>query len=112
MQFQQLLAGYAGTVGVIATYPGAQPLLYLGQEFHRNATHVISCRSASEPFRDFGWGAARAQRLAEQLIASGQLRTDGIIQPTVPFEESVEAFRQMDEHPESCIKLGVRFSPA
>ncbi len=101
---------YAGTVGVIATYPGAQPQLYLGQEFHRNATHIISCRSASEPFRDFGWGSARAQRLAEKLIATGQLRTDGIIQPVVPFEESAGAYRQIDEHPETCIKLGVRFT--
>jgi threonine dehydrogenase-like Zn-dependent dehydrogenase len=100
---------YAGTVGVIATYPGAQPQLYLGQEFHRNATHLVSCRSASEPFRDFGWGAARAQRLAEKLIASGQIRTDGVIQPVVPFDESADAYRQIDEHPETCIKLGVRF---
>jgi threonine dehydrogenase-like Zn-dependent dehydrogenase len=100
---------YAGTVGVIATYPGAQPQLYLGQEFHRNVTHLVSCRSASEPFRDFGWGSARAQRLAEKLIASGQIRTDGVIQPVVPFAESADAYRRIDEHPETCVKLGVRF---
>jgi threonine dehydrogenase-like Zn-dependent dehydrogenase len=100
---------YAGTVGVIATYPGGAAQLYLGQEFHRNATHVVSCRSASEPFRDFGWGSARAQRLAEKLIATGQVRTDSIVQPIVPFEESADAYRQIDEHPETCIKLGVRF---
>src|SRR4051794_1262761 len=100
---------YAGTVGVLATYPGAQPQLYLGQEFHRNATQVVSCRSASEPFRDFGWDAARAQRLAEGLVRSGRVRTDGVIQPVVPFEECAEAYRAIDEHPESCIKLGVRF---
>jgi threonine dehydrogenase-like Zn-dependent dehydrogenase len=100
---------YAGVVGVIATYPGAQPHLYLGQEFHRNATHLVSCRSASEPFRDFGWGSARAQRLAETLVRSGRVRTDGVVQPVVPFEECAEAYRAIDEHPESCIKLGVRF---
>jgi threonine dehydrogenase-like Zn-dependent dehydrogenase len=102
---------YAGTVGVIATYPGAQPQLYLGQEFHRNATNLVSCRSASEPFRDFGWGSARAQRLAETLVRSGRVRTDGVVQPVVPFEECAEAYRAIDEHPESCIKLGVRFRP-
>jgi threonine dehydrogenase-like Zn-dependent dehydrogenase len=89
---------------------GAQPQLYLGQEFHRNATNLVSCRSASEPFRDFGWGSARAQRLAERLIAAGQVHTDGVIQPVVPFEESADAYRQIDEHPETCIKLGVRFA--
>lgn len=102
---------YAGTVGVIATYPGAQPHLYLGQEFHRNATHLISCRSESRPSRDFGWSSDRSKQLAEQLIASGKLRTDGVLQPIVPFPESADAYRQIDEHPESCIKLGVRFTP-
>jgi hypothetical protein len=29
----------------------------------------------------------------------------------VPFEEAAEAYRAIDEHPESCIKLGVRFRP-
>jgi threonine dehydrogenase-like Zn-dependent dehydrogenase len=100
---------YMGTVGVIATYPGGAPDLHLGQEFHRNATHLVSCRTASAPFRDFGWGPDRTQRLAEELLRTGQLRTDGIVQPIVPFEESADAYREIDEHPERSVKLGVRF---
>jgi threonine dehydrogenase-like Zn-dependent dehydrogenase len=100
---------YAGTVGVIATYPGGAPQLFFGQEFHRNAIHLVSCRSASEPFRDFSWSSARAQHLAEDLIRTGRVRTEGVIQPVVPFAECAEAYRAIDEHPESCIKLGVRF---
>ena len=31
------------------------------------------------------------------------------MQPVVPFEEAAEAYREIDEHPEACVKLGVRF---
>ena len=43
-------------------------------------------------------------------LESGRLRTDGIVTPVVSFDESVEAYREIDEHPERSIKLGVRFS--
>jgi hypothetical protein len=34
-----------------------------------------------------------------------------VIRPVVSFAESTDAYRQIDERPETCIKLGVRFSP-
>jgi len=43
-------------------------------------------------------------------LTSGRLRTEGIVTPVVPFEESVEAYREIDEHPERSIKLGIRFT--
>ena len=103
---------FQGTVGVVATYAGGAPDLFLGQEFHRNRTHVISCRSASEPHEDFTWNAARVQRLAETLLRTGRLRAGGIIQPIVPFAEAAGAYRMIDEHPETSVKLGVRFAAA
>ncbi|MBI3972063.1 MAG: zinc-binding alcohol dehydrogenase [Chloroflexi bacterium] len=101
---------FRGTVGVVATYPGGADQLFLGQEFHRNATRLISCRTASEPHEDFTWSAARVQRLAEDFLRTARLRVDGIIQPIVPFDEAAEAYRSIDEHPEGCVKLGVRFT--
>lgn len=100
---------FEGTVAVIAAFAGGAAELYLGLEFHWNAIHLVSCRTVSLPLRDYGWDHQRIVRLAEQLLCSGRLRTDGIIQPTVPFEESAAAYRQIDEHPETCVKLGVRF---
>jgi threonine dehydrogenase-like Zn-dependent dehydrogenase len=105
-------ACYRGTVGVVATYAGGAPDVFLGQEFHRNRTRVISCRTASEPYEDFTWDAARVQRLAETLFRTGRLRADGIIQPMVPFAEAADAYRMIDERPETSVKLGVRFAPA
>src|SRR5687767_4550757 len=100
---------YRGTVGVIAAYGSGASGLNLGDEFHWNAIDLVSCRTVSLPLRDYGWDHARILTLAETLLRTGRLKCDGIVQPIVPFEESAEAYRMIDEHPESCVKLGVRF---
>jgi threonine dehydrogenase-like Zn-dependent dehydrogenase len=100
---------FEGTVGVIASYAGGADHLRLGDEFHWNAIQLISCRTVSLPLRDYGWDHERIVDLAEDLIRTGKVRTDGIVQPIVPFEEAADAYRMIDEHPERCIKLGVRF---
>jgi len=100
---------FEGTVGVIAAYAGGAADLYLGLEFHWNAIHLVSCRTVSLPLRDYGWDHGRIVHLAEHLLRTGRLKTEGIVQPIVPFEESAAAYRQIDEHPETCVKLGVRF---
>ena len=43
-------------------------------------------------------------------LIDGTLRTEGIITPVVPFEDAVEAYREIAEHPERSIKLGIRFA--
>jgi threonine dehydrogenase-like Zn-dependent dehydrogenase len=100
---------FEGTVGVIAAYAGGAEQLRLGAEFHWNAIQLVSCRTVSLPLRDYGWDRARIEDLAEELLRRGRVSCDGVVQPIVPFEESAEAYRQIDEHPETCIKLGVRF---
>ena len=37
------------------------------------------------------------------------LRTAELITPVVPFEKSAEAYREIDEHPERCIKMGITY---
>jgi threonine dehydrogenase-like Zn-dependent dehydrogenase len=56
------------------------------------------------------WTLERLVEVALGWLTSGRLRTEGIVTPVVPFEESVEAYREIDEHPERSIKLGIRFS--
>ena len=100
---------FEGTVGVISAFSGGAEHLRLGDEFHWNAIHLVSCRTVSLPLRDYGWDHERIEHLAEDLLRTGKVRHDGIVQPVVPFAESADAYRMIDEHPESCIKLGVRF---
>jgi threonine dehydrogenase-like Zn-dependent dehydrogenase len=100
---------FEGTVGVLAAYPGGAEALHLGQEFHWNAIRLVSCRTVSLPLRDYGWDRGRVEGLAEDLLRTGRVRCEGLLQPIVPFEEAAEAYRAIDEHPETCLKLGVRF---
>ena len=101
---------FGGTVCVISYYGGDAAGLRLGDEFHVNRLQLVSARSQSLPLRDApAWTLERLTELALDWLASGRIRTEGIVTPIVPFAESAEAYREIDEHPERSIKLGVRF---
>ena len=101
---------FGGTVCVISFYGGEAPDLYLGQEFHINRLSLVSVRAESLPLRDApGWTLQRLVELALDWLASGKLQTAGMLIPIVPFAESADAYREIDEHPERSIKLGITF---
>ncbi|HEX2032760.1 MAG TPA: zinc-binding alcohol dehydrogenase [Chloroflexota bacterium] len=101
---------FGGTICLLSYYADEARGLYLGEEFHLNRLQLVSCRSESQPLRDApGWTLERLAQIALLWLTSGRLRTDGILTPIVTLDEAPEAFRQVDEHPETSIKLGVRF---
>jgi hypothetical protein len=44
------------------------------------------------------------------MLSEGQLDCEEIVQPVIPFEESVQAYLDIHDHPERSVKLGVDFS--
>lgn len=103
---------YGGTVGVISV-AHVGPALDLGQEFHFNRITLVSARTVSQPFPELaGWDHQRVESLALQWLTGGKLCAEGIVRPVVPFDDCVEAYRRIEEHPEESVKLGVRFSAA
>lgn len=101
---------YGGTIAMLACYARDAAGLHLGDEFHVNRQRVISIRSESLPMRDAPvWTLARYVDVAMRWLRSGRVCTDGIVAPIVPFEESVKAYRSIDERPETSVKLGIRF---
>ena len=98
--------------GCMISYYGEDAAgLRLGDEFHVNRQQLVSARVESLPLRDApAWTLERLVEVALGWLTSGRLRTEGIITPVAPFEESVQAYREIDEHPERSIKLGIRFS--
>ena len=101
---------FGGTICMISYYGGDAAGLRLGDEFHVNRQQLVSARVESLPLRDApAWTLERLVEVALGWLTSRRLRTDGIVTPVVPFEESVEAYREIDEHPERSIKLGIRF---
>jgi threonine dehydrogenase-like Zn-dependent dehydrogenase len=101
---------YGGTIGMVSFYGREASGLLLGEEFHINRLQLISVRAESLPMRDYpAWNLARLVHLAIDWMREGRIRTDGLLSPIVPFEASAEAYREIDEHPERSIKLGIRF---
>lgn len=101
---------FGGTVAVLAVYNEFRGGLDLGHEAHRNRPVLVFPRAESEPHYDHPrWGHLRQADTAWDLLASGRLHCEAIVQPVVPFEDAIAAYREIDEHPERSIKLGVRF---
>jgi threonine dehydrogenase-like Zn-dependent dehydrogenase len=101
---------FGGRIGMVSFYGREATGLLLGEEFHINRLEVISVRAESLPMRDApGWTLDRMVRVGLDWLTSGRIRTEGIIDPIVTFEESAEAYRSIDERPAESIKLGIRF---
>ncbi|MGI9253287.1 MAG: zinc-dependent alcohol dehydrogenase [Thermomicrobiales bacterium] len=101
---------FGGTICLISYYGGEAAGLYLGDEFHVNRLNLISCRAQSLPMRDYpAWTLQRYATTCAEWLRTGQLRSDGIITPVVSLDDAAEAYREIDEHPERSIKLGVAF---
>src|SRR6478752_3819826 len=102
---------FGGSICMLSFYGGDSAPLRLGEEFHVNRLNLISARAESLPMRDYpGWTLDRMVRVTLDWLASGRLKADGIITPVVPFSESVDAYRAIDERPHQSIKLGIRFA--
>src|SRR5690606_38325516 len=100
---------FGGTVCVVSFYGRDASGLLLGEEFHINRLNLVSVRAQSLPMRDApGWTLERMVRLSLDWMIDGRIRTDGIITPIVPFDESTDAYRMIDERPWESIKLGIR----
>ena len=101
---------FGGRIGMVSFYGKEATGLLLGEEFHINRLELISVRAESLPMRDApGWDLGRMVRLAIDWLASGRIRVDSILDPIVPFAESAEAYRAIDERPAESIKLGIAF---
>ncbi len=102
---------FGGTICMVSFYGGDSTTLRLGEEFHINRLQLISVRAESLPMRDApSWTLNRVAQVTLGWLAGGRLRAEGIVTPIVSFEDSVDAYRAIDERPEESIKLGVRFS--
>jgi threonine dehydrogenase-like Zn-dependent dehydrogenase len=101
---------FGGTICVISFYGREATGLLLGEEFHINQLSLVSARSQSLPLRDAPrWTLERMVEVSLDWMIQGRIRTEGILSPIVPFEESADAYRSIDERPSESIKLGIRF---
>ena len=101
---------YQGTVVSTAYYNTPMEGLNLAGEWHRNRIQIVSSRSSSEPWPDYGWSSKRGNEEAFNLLVEGRLNADDLMDPVVAFGGVAEAYMRMNSNPESAIKLGVDHS--
>ncbi|MEV4416197.1 zinc-binding dehydrogenase [Catellatospora sp. NPDC049609] len=96
-----------GRVATIASYHGDQAGLRLSEEYHRNRITLISsmtingCDQRTHPL----WTLDRLNQTARQLIATGAVRTDGLITHRIPFSRAAEAYALITDRPDQTIKV-------
>lgn len=102
---------FAGTVAVIGWHTESRGGLDLDREAHFNRPRFVFPRVESEPHYEHPrWNGRRLADVVWDLLASGRVHCEAIIQPVVPFDEAAEAYRELvDLHPDQSVKLGVRF---
>ncbi len=102
---------YSGLVVALAYYQGEGAGLRLGEEWHHNRLTLISSMPVwGNPSRDYPmWDFPRLEATVLELTQQKKIRTSELITPVVPFEKSAEAYRDIDEHPDHCIKMGITY---
>ncbi len=103
--------GRGGTVVTVGFYQGGAPELRLGAEWHHNRLEMVSSMGAwGAPHRAHpAWDRARVGRTVVGMLASGQLRTDDFPIRRFSFDDAVEAYRWLDEHPDEAIKVALTY---
>lgn len=101
---------FGGTVALCAWYNEFRGGLDFGREAHFNRPRFVFPRAESEPHYDHPrWNNLRQAQAAWGALVAAQAPFSEVIYPIVDFADSAEAYREIDEHPERSVKLGVRF---
>lgn len=102
---------YSGLVIAVSNYRGAATPLRLDQEWHHTRVTVKSSMPVwGNPSRDYPlWDDERLEDTVYRMMLDQKLITNGFLHPIVPFDKSDEGYMLIGEHPDRCIKLGVRF---
>jgi len=101
---------YGGTVSYVGWPIPFTGGLDLGRVAHFNVPNIVFARACSEPNRDHPrWTFKRICDTCWQRLAEGLFDCEEIITPIVPFDDAVQMYQDIDEHPEKSIKYGVSF---
>jgi 2-desacetyl-2-hydroxyethyl bacteriochlorophyllide A dehydrogenase len=97
----------SGTVVAAGYYQGGGTALRLGEEWHHNRITMVSSMAVwDNPHRDYpAWDRIRINASVTDLMATGRLRTDGLITHRIPFSRAHEAYELIDANPADVVKV-------
>ncbi|MDR1542706.1 MAG: zinc-binding alcohol dehydrogenase [Clostridiales bacterium] len=99
----------AGTVCSLAWHQGSPIGLDLGKEAHYNFPNLIFSFPGYGWSRFPNWDRQRLQQSCWNLLRSGRINCDPIVNPVVDFMDSAQMYMAIASDPSSSIKLGVKF---
>ena len=103
-----------GRVVAVGFYQGGADALRLGEEWHHNRLELISSMGAwSAPHRAYpAWDRRRVMATVLDLLASGHVAVDALPTRTFRFDQAVEAYCWLDEHPNEAVKVTLTYDGA
>ena len=104
-------AGLGGRIVAVGFYQGGAGALRLGEEWHHNRLDMVSSMGAwGAPHRAYpAWDRPRVMATVLDLLASGRVEVDALPTRTFPFDQAVEAYRWLDEHPNEAVKVALTY---
>jgi len=85
--------------------------LHLGTHFHRGRLRiVVSQVSTLDPSLRGRWDRQRRSALAWRLLS--EIRPAGWITHRFPITRAADAYRQIDQHPETCLQVVLTYPDA
>jgi threonine dehydrogenase-like Zn-dependent dehydrogenase len=101
----------SGLVVAAAFYQGGAEALRLGAEWHHNRVTMRSSMAVwNNPHRSHPlWTDRRVEETAVELLASGQIRTEGLISHRFPYDRAPEAYRLIDERLAETMKIVLEY---
>ena len=104
-------AALGAIVVTVGFYQGGAEPLRLGEEWHHNRLDMVSSMGAwGAPHRAYpAWDRPRVMRTVVDLFAAGRLRVDALPIRRFPFDQAVEAYAWLDEHPNDAVKVALTY---
>jgi 2-desacetyl-2-hydroxyethyl bacteriochlorophyllide A dehydrogenase len=102
---------YSAKVVALGFFQGEATGLFLGEEFHHNRVNIVGSQIfGTDPELTYRWNRLRLVQTFMRLQTDGVVDLRPIISHVIPFEEAGEAFRILDEEPESALQVVLDFT--
>jgi len=99
-------AAYSSRVVVSGFFQGGAGAVRLGEEFHHNRVSIVGSQiSGVAPALQHRWDELRMSTTVLDLAVQGRLRLEELITHTVPADEAPQAFRMLDQDPDSALQV-------
>ena len=102
---------YGGRIVVVGWFGYDRGGFHLGAEAHMNNATILFSRACSEPNPDYPrWNWERLNDTCWELLSTGKINCEDILDPVVPFDEAGDAYRKyVVENPSLSVKMGVKY---